>query len=192
MEYGLQKTVKNGGKDLDIRYDFRVILDILEVINDPEFTNAEKAEAIINIFYVNPEEITDVKEAIEECFTFIDSGQKPRQGKSPKLVDWQQDFAYIIAPINRVLGIECRDIPYDPDTNTGGLHWWTFTGAYMEIGSECLFSQIVNIRDKKARGKPLEKYEREWYRRNADLINLKTHYTENEEAFFREWGEVSG
>ena len=182
----------NNGKELEIRYDFRVILDIMEIINDPELAQEDKAEAIINIFYVNPEEVTDVVEAIKECFTFIDAGQEQKKKKSAKLVDWTQDFQYIISPINRVLGTEVRAIPYNIENNTGGLHWWTFMSAYMEIGTECLFSQIVNIRDKKARGKKLEKYESEWYRRNADIVNIKTHYSESEEAFFREWGGKNG
>lgn len=191
MNYSLPKTVMNGGKELDIRYDFRPILDILEVVNDPELSDEDKAEAIIGIFYVNPEEITDIRAAIKECFLFIDAGQEQKK-KSAKLVDWQQDFQYIIAPINRVIGTEIRSIPYDAERNEGGFHWWTFLGAYMEIGSECLFSQIVNIRDKKARGKKLEKYESEWYRRNADIVNIKKHYTESEEAFFKEWSGKHG
>lgn len=192
MNYDLPKTVINDGKELAIRYDFRVILDILEILNEADFSAAEKASAIIEIFYVNPEQITDFQEAINACFSFIDAGQEHKKKKGAKLVDWQQDFPYIIAPINRVLGVETRSIPYDPETNTGGLHWWTFAGAYMEIGADCLFSQIVNIRDKKARGKKLEKYEQEWYRRNADIVNLKVHYTESEEAFFKEWGGKNG
>ena len=188
MNYSLPKTVMNGGEELAIRYDFRVILDILEVLNDAEFTAEEKAVAILDMFYVDPGQITNLREAIESCFDFIDAGQPQRKKKTAKLVDWQQDFPYIIAPINRVLGVETREIPYDLEHNTGGLHWWTFTGAYMEIGGECLFSQIVNIRDKRARNKKLEKHESEWYRRNADIVNLKTHYTESEESFFKEWG----
>ena len=102
-------------------------------------------------------------------------------------MDWEQDFNYIIAPINRVLGKEIREIPYDFDANTGGLHWWTFMSAYMEIGGDCMFSQIVSIRDKQARGKKLEKYEREWLRRNADIVNLKQKFTGKENELFHEW-----
>ena len=45
------------------------------------------------------------------------------------------------------------------------LHWWTFLGAYMEIG-ESLFSQILSVRMKKAKGKKLEDWEREFYKEN--------------------------
>ena len=91
--------------------------------------------------------------------------------------------------MNRVLGYESRAVKYDVENNTGGVHWWTFLAAYMEIGGDCLFSQIVTIRDKKQRGKKLEKYEREWLKRNADIVNLKTNYTESENKVFEEWGK---
>lgn len=85
----------------------------------------------------------------------------------------------IIAPINRIAGCEVRALEY--------LHWWTFMSYYREIG-DCLFSQVVSIRDKKARGKTLEKQEKEFYRRNRDLIDLKTTYTEAEKDVLAAWG----
>ena len=186
MNYYLPKTVIVGGESLQIRYDFRVILEILEMLGDPELDAADKAEALITMFYVEPERLKNAKEAIEQCYNFIDMGEQ-NNTKSPRLVDWEQDFNYIIAPINRVLGREVRDIPYDVETNTGGLHWWTFMGAYMEIGGDCMFSQIVSIRDKKARGKKLEKHEKEWLRRNSHIVNFKRKYSETENVLAKEW-----
>lgn len=175
-----------GDDELAVRYDFRVILTILEAIGDPELEDQDKAEAIFELFYMEPEHIQDPKAAVEACYRFIDMNEKPGR-KSPRVMDWEQDFVYIIAPINRVLGKEVREIPYDYDNNTGGLHWWTFMGAYMEIGGDCMFSQIVSIRDKKARGKKLEKYEREWMNRNINLVELRQKYTEAENTVATEW-----
>ncbi len=89
--------------------------------------------------------------------------------------------------MNRVLGYEARAVPYDPETNAGGLHWWTFIAAYMEIGNDCSIAQIVSIRDKLARGKKLEKHEREWYRRNRELVDIPMRTTESEDAILKEW-----
>lgn len=186
MNYTLPKTVVVSGEDIPIRYDFRVILDILEMLNDPDLENADKAEALIEMFYPSPEQIKDYREAVEECYKFIDMGERNNK-KSPRVMDWEQDFNYIISPINRVLGEEVRSIPYDIETNTGGLHWWTFMSAYMEIGGDCMFSQIVSIRDKRARGKKLEKHEQEWMRRNMDLIDFKHKYSEAEKTLVSEW-----
>ena len=59
----------------------------------------------------------------------------------------------------------------------------------MEIGNDCLYAQIISIRDKRQRKKKLEKYEKEWLKRNADIVNLKTYYTEEENKLFSEWGK---
>lgn len=92
----------------------------------------------------------------------------------------------ILPPINRVFGQDIRGIPYDAETNTGGVHWWTFLGAYNDLG-DCTFAQVVRIRDKKARGKTLEKDEREWYRRNSDLVNIKNKLSQEEETTISTW-----
>lgn len=186
MNFDLPKAVYIGGKALSIRYDFRVILEIITMLNDIELTNADKAEALLTMFYVNPEEIDDVQQAVTECYSFIDQGSKQKK-KQPRLIDWEQDFDYIVAPVNRVLGYEIRSVDYDAETNTGGLHWWTFLSAYMEIGSECLLSQIVSMRDKLARNKKLEKYEREWLRHNRHLVDLPQKYTADEDELIKKW-----
>mgnify|MGYP000333846925 CR=1 FL=1 len=36
MSYGLPKSVEINGKEFAIRYDYRVILDIFEAMNDPD------------------------------------------------------------------------------------------------------------------------------------------------------------
>ena len=186
MNYTLPKTVQVDGKELSIRYDFRVILEIIQMLNDPGLDQGDKAEALLEMFFVKPEKVTNPKEAIENCYSFIDMGERSKK-KSPRLVDWEQDFNYIISPINHVLGREVREIPYDIENNTGGLHWWTFMSAYMEIGGDCLFSQIVSIRDKRARGKKLEKHERDWLRRNIEIVEFKTKYSDEENDLAREW-----
>lgn len=187
MEYGLPKSLNIGGENFSIRYDYRVILDIFEALNDPELDEQEKALAVLQMFYLDFDDLEDYDEALKACFAFINGGHSEESGKKqPRLVDWGQDFPYIVAPVNRVLGCEIRNTEYDADTNTGGLHWWTFLSAYMEIG-DCLFAQIVGIRTKKARGKKLDKSEQEFYRRNRDLIDIKTHYTESENDLLKAW-----
>lgn len=188
MGYGLPTSVEINGKNFDVRYDFRVVLDIFEALNDPELSDADKAQAVLEMFYLDPYSIDDYQKAIDLCFEFINGGERERNSgeKKPRLVDWQMDFPRIVAPINRVLGYEVRAVPYDPETNTGGVHWHTFLGAYMEIG-DCLFAQIVSIRSKKAKGKKLDKSEQEFYRANRDIIDIKTKYTEAEEDILRQF-----
>ena len=186
MNFSLPKTVTVDGKECAIRYDFRVILEIMGMLQDADLSGEDKTEALLDMFYVEPEKLGNLQEAVEECFKFIDNSNREKK-KSPRLMDWEQDFGYIIAPVNRVLGYECRAVDYDPITNTGGVHWWTFLSAFMEIGGDCLYSQIVSIRDKQAHKKKLEKYEKDWLRRNADIVRLKPRYSEAEEELLKEW-----
>ena len=51
----------------------------------------------------------------------------------------------------------------------------------MEVG-ESLFSQILNVRIKKAKRKKLDDWERDFYKENKNLIDLDVKYTEEEQA----------
>lgn len=188
-KYGLPKSVNLGEEEYEIRTDYSVILDIFEVLNDAELTNAEKCQCVILIFYVDYEKIPTFlyEEAIKQCFAFIDGGERKNAQKMPKLMDWEQDFPLIVSAVNRVIGEDIRTIDYDPQENKGGLHWYTFKSAFQEIGGDCLFSQVINIRDKQARGKKLEKYEKEWLNRNRAIVELKQKYTEAENDLAKLW-----
>lgn len=180
MNYELPTTVEIGDATYNIRSDYRPILDIMTALNDPELSDAEKAFVAFRIFYPEWKDIPqkDYEEAIRKCYWFIDGGRDFQQSKkSPKLMDWDQDFPYIIAPINRIAGQELRSVPY--------CHWWTFLSYYYEIG-ECVFSQIVSIRHKRKTGK-LEKWEQKWYRENKELVDIKTKYTNAEDDLIAKW-----
>ena len=85
----------------------------------------------------------------------------------------------MVAPINHILGAECRAMPE--------LHWHTFLAAYLEIPPDSVFARVLRIREKLRTGKKLEKYERAWYRRNLDMVNLKPKYFTTEEEILAEW-----
>lgn len=180
--YELPKSLDVCGVMYEIRSDFRAVLDICAALSDCDLTNEEKAFVCLDIMYLSFEEMPPehYEEAIKQCFWFINCGaEEENTKKAPKLMDWEQDFQYIVAPINRVLGTEIRAAEY--------LHWWSFISAYYEIG-DCTFAQIIRIRDKKAKGKKLDKAEQEWYKNNRKLVDLKKSYSESEKAILKEWG----
>ena len=51
----------------------------------------------------------------------------------------------------------------------------------MEI-SDGVFSQVLSMRSKKARGKPLEKWEQEYWRANKHICVLQTKLSAEEQA----------
>lgn len=180
--WSLPTTVTVNDTEYEIRSDYRAVLDILTALSDKDCSEEEKAFISLDIFYPGFEEMPpcDYHEALNQCFRFIDRGQEIRpKKKEPVLMDWTQDFDLIIAPVNRIAGREIRAEKY--------VHWWTFLSWYAEIG-DCLFAQVVRIRDKKAHGKALDKQDREFYRRNREIVDLKTTYTEAEKDVLAAWG----
>lgn len=183
MIYDLPTSLEIGGVTYSIQSDYRAALDMCVALSDPELSNEDKAQTLLIIFYPDWETIppSDYQEAIEKCLWFLNCGSEEEQTrKAPKLMDWGQDFQMIVSPINRVLGREIRE--------PKPLHWWTFISAYYEIG-DCLFAQVVRIRDKKSKGKQLDKSEKEWYRQNRELVDFKTVYTQAEKDLLAQFSK---
>lgn len=161
-----------GGTDYEIRTDYRAVLDLLTALNDNDLTDEDKqieaymkSRVILEIMFPNCDDIPaeHTQEALDKVTEFIDMGIT-EDSKKPKTMDWEQDAPILIPAINKVLNTEIRAEKY--------IHWWTFLGAYMGIG-ESLFSNIVSIRQKKAKGKKLDKWEMEFYKENKSLIDFK-------------------
>lgn len=173
--FELPTSLEIGGVGFPIRTDFRDILYLMQVFADPEYEEDEKGAICLRVLYENWEDIPQERqgEALEEAIRFMDGGmpESGRKQKGPRTVDWEQDGPMILPAVNKVLGQEVRAVPY--------LHWWTFLGAYMEIG-ESLFSTVLGIRQKKAKGKKLEKHEQEFYKENKGLISLRRKDTQAE------------
>lgn len=169
-DYELPTNVEIDGELINIRSDWRDILEILFAMDDTNLKQEELAQVIIQIFYVEYEKITDYAKAIQIAMLFI-SGNKEQKSNTnnQKLMDWEQDLPLIISAVNKVLNTEIRQMKY--------LHWWTFLGAYMEIG-ECTFNTFVGIRFKKKNNIKLDKNEARIYRENREQIDIKPKYNE--------------
>lgn len=189
MNYDLPKSLNVCGVDYGIRSDFRAALDICAALEDAELNTQDKVLVSLSILYLDFDDMPfgHYEEAIKQCFWFINGGSDTPDKKEPKLISWKQDMQFIIAPINRVLGQDIRAVEYDQETNEGGVHWWTFLSAYMEVG-DCTFAQIVRIRNLKAKGKKLDKSDQEWYRQNRHLVDIENQYTDMEQDILKQWG----
>lgn len=174
----LPTTLNINGTNRAIRSDFRVALLIFQAFNDPELSEQEKAWVMLDCLYEDLESIPpeDYQEAYDQAVWFLDGGIQEDETKyraSKKVLDWEQDEQMIFSSVNKVAGKEIRAVDY--------LHWWTFLGYFNEIG-EGLLSTVISIRQKKNKGKKLEKYEQEFYRENKTLIDIKTRLTAEEQA----------
>ncbi len=182
----LPVSLEVGGQDRKIRTDFRDILVIIQAFNDPDLTNQEKNYIMLKILYPEFEQLPQScwREAAEQAIWFLDCGQTEDEKKpAKKVMDWEQDEALVFPAINSVAHQEVRALSY--------LHWWTFVGYFMEI-KEGTFSVVLGIRQKKEKGKKLEKWEQEFYRNNKQLCDLKKRYSAEEQAEIDYWNKLLG
>ncbi|MDE6424602.1 MAG: bacteriophage Gp15 family protein [Ruminococcus sp.] len=168
----LPKSLEIGGNQHEIRSDFRIALLIFEAFNDADLSDAEKAESCLKCLY--KEIPSDLETAYKQAIWFLDGGNIPKSPQNHrKVFDWKQDESLIFPAVNKSAGFETRLAEY--------IHWWTFLGYFSEIG-EGLFSQVINIRTKKSKGKKLEKWEREFYAEHREMIDLKRAVSGEEQA----------
>lgn len=191
--YDLPKTVDVNGRTYAIRSDYRDILNVIAVLNNPELgvsvLGDERAFAAMCIFYPEFEKITDHAAAFDKLCWFVDRGEahSGMDSKTP-VYDFERDESLIAPAIGQVLGCRIREIPY--------LHWWDFVDAFTQIG-DGLFAQVVGVRMRKSKGK-MTKDDKTFYAQNKELIDrvrpnkkaperVRTLTPEEGEEFLKKW-----
>ena len=172
--FDLPTSLDVAGTTYPIDSDFRAVLNALLAYDDPDLTDAEKMELLLDNIFPNFRQIPpqDMAEAYKAAIGFIDAGQES-DGNVKRSMDWEQDAPLIFPAVNRVAGCDVRGLPY--------LHWWTFTGYFMEI-RDSVFSSVLSLRQKRSRGKKLEKREEEFWRENRRICELKKRESEEDRA----------
>ena len=169
--FRLPKTITVGDVKYTLRTDFEAVRDVLIACNDPELDDEAKSIVMLEILLpewtnIPPEHLQD---ALQKLVDFIDCGQKDDGKPHPRVIDWEQDAGIIISAVNNVAHVDIRTLPQ--------VHWWTFMSYFMEI-RESLLLNVIAVRQKKAKGKKLEKWEQEFYNENRAIIDLKEKETE--------------
>lgn len=175
MIFELPKALDVNGTEYTIRTDYRDVLTVLLAFDDPELSNSEKAYVCLKALYEGFDDMPedDYNAAFEAAMGFIDHGTGDGSRPGPRTMDWEQDANLLFPAINSVAGCEVREADY--------IHWWTFMGYFMEIG-DGTFATVLSLRQKKARGKKLEKWEREWWQNNIGICRLKHKETDEDKA----------
>lgn len=189
--YELPVTVTVNETEYQIRNkaDYRTVLGVIDLLNDPELTNEERVISALVVFYDGFTDADDIiltfrnnlSAAIEAMMNFIGCEDEDTQsGSNIKLIDWKQDEKLIISGINSVARTEVRALEY--------LHWWTFISYYMAIGEGPL-STVVSIRSKIAKGKKLDKAEKEFRRENPSYFRWKNQEIEERNFIESIWNK---
>jgi hypothetical protein len=170
---GLPTELCVNGKQYSIRTDYRDCLTILTAFNDVNLTLEEKVYVTLDVLYKDAVPQNDMVEAYNQAVWFLNCGDTVNSpNTSAPLYDWEQDERLIFSAVNKVAGKEVRSEKY--------MHFWTFMALFNEIG-ESSFSLVITIRNKKRKNIKLEKYEKDFYRDNKELVDLKVNLTAEEE-----------
>lgn len=172
MIFDLPTALEFGGQSWAINTDYRDVLRTLTAFEDPNLTDEEKAYICLHNTYPTLKDIPAelMQAAFDAAVEFIDHGGRSDE-TGPRTMDWTQDAPLIFPAVNRVAGFEVRSAEY--------IHWWTFMGYFMEI-KDSTYSTVLGLRGKRARGKKLEKDEKEFWKHNRSICELKTKYTDEE------------
>lgn len=165
----LPKSLEVNGVDYEIRTDFRNILTIFEAFEDPDLTDQDKAFVLMARVFADLGKIPkkDYTAAYEAAVKFIEGGSATKGRKTNyRLFNWIKDEQLIFPAVNKVAGCEVRLAEY--------MHWWTFLGYFGNVDKDDLWSFVLSIRQKRAKGKKLEKWEREFLNANRDLCSIES------------------
>jgi hypothetical protein len=182
-DYPLFVTIDGEEFEIENNCDYRVILDCIGCYEDSNLDLVSQHQSALIIFYKEPQKIKNVEEAVKQMIRVIDcqgeeefaENSTEQSEPQPRLMSWKKDFKFIAPAVSRVLG-------YDVRTPNKFTHWWTFMGAFQEIG-ECAWSTFISIRKKKIHGQKLEEWEQKIYRENKKDIDLPQNLTDEE----KEW-----
>lgn len=161
----LPTSLDVNGVTYNIRSDYRDVLRIFSAFNAPELNDREKTYVLLKQIFIDFDTIPydDYQAAYEAAFAFIDCTTHEDR-PNPRIVNWDKDEQLIFPAVNKVAGFEVRSAKY--------MHWWTFLGYFQGIDREDTWGFILTIRQKRAKHKQLEKYERDFFNANRNLCAI--------------------
>lgn len=160
-----------------IRTDFRESIKFELLMQDRTIEEDKKIRMILNLYYYRPEQITDIKKALEEIVWFYAAGDKKETrnntGKENKkqIYSYEFDAEYIYSAFMQQYKIDLNSIRY--------LHWWKFRALFTNLSEDVFFSKIMKYRAtdlSSIKDKEMKKF----YKKMKKLYTLPDTRTEEE------------
>ncbi|HAB66598.1 MAG TPA: hypothetical protein DCE23_04440 [Firmicutes bacterium] len=167
----LPTKINVNDKIYDINYDYKTILKIMIALEDDNLYKEEKAYIMIKLLYKEDISEEDIPEAIKKAILFIDLGkdEEDESEEKERIYSFTKDGNYILTGINSTHHI---DISEHSD-----MHWWKFMALFMDMNTECFFSELIYYRKRKLEGK-LTKEEKDQYKKIKNLVDLEQYTKE--------------
>lgn len=161
----LPTKIKINNKIYEINYDYKTAINILQACEDKSLTHEDKVFVIVNNLYKDEIDVEDYYEAVEKAVRFLDCNTK-EQNKSTtdkRVYSFTKDGNYIFTGINQTHHIDLEQTP--------NLHWWKFVALFLDMGTDCFFSELIYYRKRKLEGK-LTKEEKKKYKELKEILDL--------------------
>lgn len=128
-----------------IRTDFRESIKFELLMQDRTIEDDKKIRMILNLYYYRPEQITDIKKALEEVVWFYSGGDKKentnrtaKNNNKKQIYSYEFDAEYIYSAFMQQYRIDLNSIKY--------LHWWKFRALFVNLNEDVMFSKIMQYR----------------------------------------------
>lgn len=129
--------VEVDGKIIQLDTSFRTALRCMEVMEDDNIGDEERALAII---YLLTDDIpkVDLNKLLTVLTKYLQCGEdNSRKVATQKDMDFEQDEKFIISSFMFDYGI---------DLNKEDMHWWRFVDLLNGLSSDCILSRVRDIR----------------------------------------------
>lgn len=140
----LPQYTKNG---LKIRTDFRESIKFELLMQDKNIDGRTKIMQSLKLYYYNTEQITNIKDAINDILWFyscgkkeinVDNNEKKISNKNKQIYSYEFDDEYIYSAFMEQYKIDLNSIKY--------LHWWKFKALINGLNENVQFSKIMGYR----------------------------------------------
>lgn len=183
----INKLPQHTDSGLRIRTDFRESIKFELLMQDKTIEDDKKIRMILNLYYYNPENIEDVKKALEEIIWFYKGGDKienkisgrNENNNKKQIYSYEFDAEYIYSAFMQQYKIDLNSIKY--------LHWWKFRALFTNLSEDVLFSKIMQYRAvelSSIKDKEIKKF----YKKMKRIYALPDMRTEEEKEF--DFGEA--
>ena len=175
------KLPQHTDSGLRIRTDFRESIKFELLMQDRDIEDERKVKMILNLYYYRPEQITNIKQALEEVVWFYTGGDKKENtninnnsNNKKQIYSYEFDAEYIYSAFMQQYKIDLNSIRY--------LHWWKFRALFTNLNEDVLFSKIMQYRAidlSSIKDKGMKKF----YKKMKRLYALPDMRTEEEKEY---------
>lgn len=175
----LPQYTKSG---LQIRTDFRESIKFELLMQDRNLSDEIKIMQALQLYYYEPDKITDIRKAIDDILWFYKCG-KERQGSNSReegettqerikqIYSYEFDDEYIFSAFLEQYGIDLNEIKY--------MHWWKFKALFNSLNEKTQFVKIMSYRNMNI-AKIKDKEMKSHYKKMQELYKLPDMRTEEE------------